>query len=302
MLTADLLMATCRSGRVYPRYVKTSDKDLLELAGELIATFQEAADSKPPWRRGRLDEELADQADPNHSPIRFKGLCKLLFDRSEFEERSELDPETVRKLVFERAAGTNRGKIGQPWETQRTAILSAVAEELGTSATAVEAAMYVDLEENQRLTRFRPITADSLLDRYNLALAQAVLIRATELRLEVGKATPAAYRQLFRALKFRQLIHQIEPTEGGFKIVVDGPLSLFSSSTKYGVAIANFLPTLLLLDNWSLEADILWGKKKTRTRFELHPKVGLKTHSKTRGRYVTDEQIWFQERFGDSEG
>ena len=43
--------------------------------------------------------------------------------------------------------------------------------------------MYADLEENRLLTGFEPPTTEWLLDRYNVALAQAMLYRASEMTI-----------------------------------------------------------------------------------------------------------------------
>ena len=68
----------------------------------------------------------------------------------------------------------------------------------------------------------------------------AVRVSAT-----VRCATPAAYRELFNKLKFRRLLQSIHPADGGgYRIDIDGPMSLFSSGTKYGLALALILPAI----------------------------------------------------------
>ena len=49
-------------------------------------------------------------------------------------------------------------------------------------------ALFADLRDENRLLRFEDITAQRLIDRYNVALAQAVLLRSV-LRQGRGQAT-----------------------------------------------------------------------------------------------------------------
>jgi len=42
----------------------------------------------------------------------------------------------------------------------------------------------------------------------------------------------------------------------GFTITIDGPTSLFSPSTRYGLAIAKLIPALLHVTRWSLSATL----------------------------------------------
>ena len=50
------------------------------------------------------------------------------------------------------------------------------------------------------------------LDRYNVALAQAVLLRSTRVRVAFRGEPPQRYRQLLRAVKFHRLICEVEKT------------------------------------------------------------------------------------------
>jgi len=77
----------------------------------------------------------------------------------------------------------------------------------------------------------------------------------------------AAARAIFRRLKFLGLLHTIVPMPGGYDIVIDGPLSLFESVTKYGVRMAQLVPLLEACPSWSLEADVRWGKERLPLTF-----------------------------------
>jgi hypothetical protein len=57
--------------------------------------------------------------------------------------------------------------------------------------------------------------------------------------------------------------------KGGYRIEIDGPFSLFESSTRYGLALALALPAIRELDRWSLVADLRWGTARTPLRCRL---------------------------------
>jgi predicted nuclease of restriction endonuclease-like RecB superfamily len=80
--------------------------------------------------------------------------------------------------------------------------------------------------------------------------------------------SPDAYRELFRKLKFRRLLHRIEPREGGgYHIDIDGPFSLLESVTKYGLALGQLVPTLQKCQKVELSAELRWGAKRQKLEF-----------------------------------
>jgi hypothetical protein len=102
-----------------------------------------------------------------------------------------------------------------------------------------------------------------------LAQAQALLYHCVEMRLWVEPQSPAGYRQLFEAIKAHRLIHTIRGRpETGYEIRLDGPLSMFHRSQKYGIQMAVFLPALLLCQRWRMRAEIA-SKSRGSAFFEL---------------------------------
>ena len=115
------------------------------------------------------------------------------------------------------------------------------------------------------------LTVDWLLNRYNLALAQAVLYDATELRIRVWDH----FGTVFSYVKLFGLMHRIYPIDAagervastdaaeGYEAILDGPASLFRQSRKYGIRMANFLPALPHCNRWELDAEILADETAT---------------------------------------
>jgi predicted nuclease of restriction endonuclease-like RecB superfamily len=196
------------------------------------------------------------------------GLSHLVEQRCEFTAPASADPEVVRRRVFERASKA-RGELAADQRFEREHVLSEVAAELGLSVAELERSLYADLRGVQQLESCAVPSASALVSDYELAQLQSVLLRAMRLEAEVRAARPDAYRELFRKLKFRQLLFRIEPLSGGgYRLEIDGPLSLFGPTTKYGLELALSLPSLLSCGHVKLRAELRWGKRREPLLFE----------------------------------
>lgn len=241
----------------------------------MVATIEAALGSS----RDELDSALAAISHAPRDRAIVLGLVKLLLDRCEFVAPDGAEPETLREVVF-RIAAAERKALGPTQRFDRARALELASSELGLASEEVEAQLFADLRKNERLARFRPTTAEKLLDRYDVALAQGVLLRAVRVEVSLTEEEPSLTRQLFRAARFHGLLHRVKPAERGYVIEVDGPMSLFTSSSRYGLALALFLPAVLRCRTFRLAADVLWGKARTPLRFELGPDERLAPHGR----------------------
>ncbi len=57
--------------------------------------------------------------------------------------------------------------------------------------------------------------------------------------------------------------------EGGYRLEIDGPFSLFQAVTRYGLQLGLALPAIAECDTWTLEADVRWGAERRPVRFSL---------------------------------
>jgi predicted nuclease of restriction endonuclease-like RecB superfamily len=196
------------------------------------------------------------------------GLTHLVETRSEFSAPGGAEPEVVRRRVFELAA-ERRANLGDSELFDRDAVLADVATELGIDRDVLEQSMYADLRSAQKLSRCTVPNASALVADYELTQVQSVLLRAVRIEAEVRAKSPDAYRELFRKLKFRQLLFRIEPLDaGGYRLEIDGPMSLFGATTKYGLELALSLPALLACGQLRLKAELRWGKRREKLTFE----------------------------------
>jgi uncharacterized protein len=302
MLTGDLLRTRVRKKIVSPSFVDPSSPKGLERAAQLMALFQRAEESG--LRRADLDQSLRDLSSLEVEHKLLKGLAKVLLDRSDFvspvlDVEGPPTAQQVRMAVFRLAADrAGRGSAGQLID--RTAVLEEAAESIGCSAQEVEDFLYADRKDMQRLRGVKGFGSPGLLlHRYNLALCQSVLLHATGVRIRLSEPGPKWLRLLFRSVKFHRLMYSAKRLDGGVELLLDGPQSLFKQSTRYGMQLAVFLPSLLLLPGiWELEADLLWGKKrKTRKIFRLDSGEGIISHYRATGVWRSRTELWFEQRF-----
>lgn len=292
MLTSDLLQTRIDDGRVEPEYVDPADDEAIERAERLVEIFENRV-GEP---RGEIDDAVDAAVGYGTDYKVWRGFAKLLYDRSEFETSAPADPVDIRREVFERAAQTE-GRIGGEW---RREVYDRAAERFDdVEPDQLANSLYADLEDRQLLVEFDTIGARDLIDRYNLALAQAVLYRAVELEVELRDLSPNLLRYLFQSLKFNRLMHRTERTDEGYRLRLDGPASLFEKSRKYGIRLARFLPALVLADDWTMRAELEW-EDETRT-FRLSDEAPLVSHYSPDAQWKADEEAYFEEQFDDEE-
>jgi predicted nuclease of restriction endonuclease-like RecB superfamily len=185
------------------------------------------------------------------------GLEKLVEDGCEFEVPDGVEAADVRRDVFMRSAEARRAG-----GFERAAVLAEVAGLRGMAVPELEAALFADLRGAQRLRACAPRTAEALVEEYEHAQIQAILLRAVRVVCDVRCASAGGYRELFQKLKFRRLMYRIsELPEGGYRLEIDGPFSLFQSVAKYGLELALMLPALEACDSLELVADVRWGER-----------------------------------------
>lgn len=264
---------------IIPKRLKLDNKHL-GLASDLIQFFQDAVRMS----QGVLERQLADFEGDTTDYRMKRGLAYILKSSfCTFELVSPLEPAMLRERVFSLAAKSVSSR--ENTEVILTKIADDLSRELQREVLPVHVheGLYADLSENKILTAFDAPKPEDLLHRYNLSQVQGVFYKATHLVLNAHRNVPGEYKLLFRYLKLFQLMAYIEgDADHGFTISIDGPTSLFSPSTRYGLAIAKLIPALLHVTKWSLSAtlqtrDFYTNEWKTG-RFTLNSECGLVSH------------------------
>jgi uncharacterized protein len=279
MLRSEHVIARLSRGRLVPHHLLKDDPRALEVAKELCEVYGDHVGGL----RSRLEEELAgreEELGPRLDPRRgfriVRALSKLLEERAAWTSPTVADPYTIRTRVFELAAAlpeppaAEPGLLGAP---TRDDVLSRVAAETGIEDPAT--LMYADRQGAQLLEGFEEPSPEELIARYNVGQVQGVLYAARELVVELGEGADA--RLVFHYVKLLGLIYTLEPNARGYRLRLDGPLSIFGATRKYGLRLAKFLPGLLLTSPWKLSATIEWKDRDTTLELDSETS-GLESH------------------------
>jgi hypothetical protein len=247
---------------------------LRERALELSAALCNIAREKLGASRDELHAAWAEiEVSPKERRLMF-GLSKLVEDSCEFEELEGLEPAELRSEVFLRAAAARRASAA---DFDRAGVLSSVAEARGLTPESIDAALFSDLRGAHRLIACGAAAPALLVEGYERAQVQAVLLRAVRVRADVRCSNADAYRELFRKLKWRRLLYRAERLpDGGYRLEIDGPFSLFQSVTKYGLELSLTLPALEACDRLELSADIRWSDRGAPLKFNYQSVRALK--------------------------
>lgn len=245
----------------------------LEVAGALLSTAAALSGAARDEVEGAIKDVSASFDNGPADRRVIDGLWKLLDDAIVWDSASTaLDPVEIRRAVFQ-LASARRGAGA----FDRDAVLSEIAAAHGAEPAAIERALYADLRQAQRLIEAPPWSAETLVSAWENAQAQAVLLRAVRIEVWVSCGSAGAYRALFHRLKFLRLLHEVHPAgkwpngarEGGHRIVIDGPFSMFESVTKYGLKLAMIVPVLESADAFHLVAEVRWGHERRPLTFRL---------------------------------
>ena len=203
-----------------------------------------------------------------------------------------LDPFHIRKYLFEESSG--RGYALTDYE--RKEIIDSVASKTRIPNDMIMGDMWADLEENMILEGFRTLEPEKLILWYNLSLMQTLLFNSTKLEFYVqggynwkralravkrlGLMYNLHYRQNERSQEdqkktlnqkpdrningatSRNSAHVTYNYDNNIVCSIDGPLSIFKLTDRYGTSIAKLLPSIIVSRNWSLKALIV---RKTDT-------------------------------------
>ena len=289
MLTRDLLRFRRRGGFL-PAFLDPSEPKLLEFAAELLGIYGEAAEAH--MRRAELEELASALLKGARDPRLAAGLDKLVQDRCSFDPVRSIDYPAGRRTLFTAAAEALTA-AGGSLDAYREAVAGH-----GGLAEFLAADIYGDLPDNERLTGWKPLSPAELLNRYNLALVQGLLVYAGEIEAVVADSNPAELRRLFKYLRFFRLLAEISKAKGeGAPVTlrISGPFAIFANTRKYAIQLAAFFPALVNLETWSLTAKISLDGMDGVLR--LDQGCGLVSHYRNFSSYVPEEIRMFHQLF-----
>ena len=295
MLTKDLLQYKIKNGQILPQFVNPTDKQLLEIAEQLIAVFEASPDTP----RATLLESSKHIIDSTPgTPIVKRGLEKLLLDRTEFDTAPNEELIAFRRKLFTETSRLLSQEQFQGYTDYQHKVSEMTADELRpkifpTGEEELAVGLYADLPSCQPVLTFKTLSAERLLHRYNAAQVQGLLLHCNTLTLKLTDAMTAELRQLFKYLRFNQLLSTIRKEGELYQITVDGPLNLFYKTKRYGMNLANFFIAVLHQSKWELTAEIQL-RNRQRSQLSLDESCGIKPISQQFLAYIPEDIQLFQ--------
>ena len=291
MLTKDLVRYKIYKNTISPLFIPTNDPKLLRTSTQLLELFRDSTGKT----RGALISESKNIVDHcDCQTIVARGLEKLLMDRTTFNTES---PEALVQFRQELFLFTSR--LHQEDINDIDTYYQAIEKEFQQDISHIQDQLYSDLPISQPVIGFKAFSAERLLHRYNCAQVQGLLLHCVQLILNIFNPDTASLRQLFKYLRFHQLLADITQlkNENGFQITIDGPLNLFIQTKKYGLNLANFFPAILHQKEWQLSAQIILKKSKSPLELSLDHSCNIFSHYNQFMAYIPDEINMIQKSF-----
>ncbi len=285
MLTKNLLRYKIQSGHIVPQFVNPSDSELLAIAEQLIAVFEES----PNQQRAAVLQSSKQIIDATPGVLVVKrGLEKLLLDRTEFDTAPNEELIAFRQKLFTETSRLLSHEPFPSYDDYQQRVQATFDE------TDLGAKLYADLPSCQPVVAFKTVSAERLLHRYNAAQVQGLLLHCNTLTLTLADSMTAELRQLFKYLRFNQLLSTIrKEAEARYQITVDGPLNLFYKTKRYGMNLANFFMAVLHQPKWELTAEIQFRNSRSY-RLCLDESCGIAPISQQFLAYIPEDIQLFQ--------
>src|ERR687898_1995385 len=294
MLTLQLLRVRTRNGVIFPLFCTKEEE--IELAKKIIQEFEQTWNNKE--RKAVLEDRIAviEESNAGSDYKLVRGFYALLERRCTFKSKdsnsdndgggtsntstiSIIDPPRIRKAVFEESS--KRGFALT--ELERREIAGSVASKWHLSSQdVVLKAMWSDLDDNLILDHFDTIHPEALVGWYNLSLMQTLLFNCTKLDFYISGGLN--WKRVLRSVKRLGLMYHLQQPqqqqENRIICSLEGPLSLFKLTDRYGTLLAKLLPSIIFSSDkkredgggsgeWHLDAWIIRKTMDGRKIYEF---------------------------------
>ena len=293
MLPSLLLRVRIRKGTIFPLFC-TGEKGDIQLAEELIRQFDQSIQHQE--KKKSLEKRIATVEGQYDDYKLVRGLSTLLDRRCQYRifdnggAGGMADPVSVRKALFAESS-----RIGLALtEFDRDKVIDIVASKMNLSTSYIRQVMWSDLEENMILEQFSAPGPNELLGWYNLSLMQTLLFNCTKLEFCIREGVH--WKHVLRNVKRLGLMYNLQHNKvrneqhrndssnnNNFDVIspvthddteetdlvctIDGPISLFKLTDKYGTSIAKLLPSIISSGKWSLNS---WIVRKTMSGKKIY--------------------------------
>ena len=167
----------------------------------------------------------------------------------------------LRKKVFRMSAEFHPlvKTVDRFFESSETDIKLKIAKELGMTWQEIDDNLFADVTDYHRLKEFEGFAQPGeLLTRYNVGQLQVALYRAVDMTVWASDD----YKTIIRYAKLAKLMHTIERIDDNrFRFRFNGPASVLRNTRRYGICMAQFLPSLIGCKDWRMSARISTKRK-----------------------------------------
>jgi predicted nuclease of restriction endonuclease-like RecB superfamily len=270
MLQSSLIRAKIRKGKIYPVFADINNVRDVELASTMIDRFKSAV--KNGETKGSLASSVK-ELEYYYDYRLVRGFYSLLERQSVFKSKADyhgIDPILLRRKVFEESS--KRGFALTEYERGR--IMSDIAKAFNINSNMLEELLMSDMDDNLLIIELKPISVDKLIASYNLSLIQTLLFKCVTFECKVSSGVEWKY--LLRDVKRLGLMYMLEYDDNNnnnssnkkvsnITCIVDGPLSIFKMTEKYGTSIARLIPTIVNAREWYIRAWIVRDSNRARS-------------------------------------
>lgn len=276
MLRRDQLRYRIRGDEVVPSFLRPTPA-MRDLAERLLLTWRSCVGVT----RRELEEALQPVVHSSRSAVIARGLDHLIDKAARFEEPA--DAIALRDEVLPASAAALRDPAATADDHR-----AAVARSLDRDGAELARTLYADLPHEAELVAEPELDAETLLARYNLALAQGLILGAVSLHVRLVDTDVGVRRRLLKALRFHRLLATAREEDGALVLDVTGPTAVLEQSSRYGMQMARFLPDLCTAKMWHLDAEIELPRREGCKHLRLDHNAGLPGHSRYLA-YVPEE-------------
>jgi uncharacterized protein len=307
MLPLELLRTkiTNKGQRITPLFCLAS-VDNLSIAQKLITEFEFSNNKKE--TKGDLQKRLFLYENSYNDFKLIRGLIALLERRCVFKVNQSFSSGyknhlfstqlpssfSLRKMLFE---VSSRDGLSVD-HAKRDKIFQHVASKLSIDTNYLEKLMWLDQEDCLILESFSSIKPKHLLGIYNLSILQTLLFNSVNFEFTVKGGTN--WKQVLRTIKRFGLMYNLQKTQknsdskfrkkiqsnqteqnvidgdefnsyfnDSIICSIDGPLSIFKLTNKYGILIAKVIPKIISAPTWNIKASIIKNSLSGRKLYDF---------------------------------
>ncbi|HEX6672635.1 MAG TPA: DUF790 family protein [Nitrososphaeraceae archaeon] len=307
MLPLELLRTkiTNKGQRITPLFCLAS-VDNLSIAQKLITEFEFSNNKKE--TKGDLQKRLFLYENSYNDFKLIRGLIALLERRCVFKVNQSISSGyknhlfstqlpssfSLRKMLFE---VSSRDGLSVD-HAKRDKIFQHVASKLSIDTNYLEKLMWLDQEDCLILESFSSIKPKHLLGIYNLSILQTLLFNSVNFEFTVKGGTN--WKQVLRTIKRFGLMYNLQKTQknsdskfrkkiqsnqteqnvidgddfnsyfnDSIICSIDGPLSIFKLTNKYGILIAKVIPKIISAPTWNIKASIIKNSLSGRKLYDF---------------------------------